>query len=82
MGALTLITATCHITSDLTSLSSSDSPFFFFFFLPSTNRTSFEQAEEMFMMHDEAVLCVNFSRDNELLVSGEEDGRGSAEGRA
>ena len=28
------------------------------------------QSEEMFMMHDEAVLCVNFSRDNELLVSG------------
>ena len=29
------------------------------------------QAEEMFMMHDEAVLCLNVSRDNELLVSGE-----------
>jgi hypothetical protein len=28
------------------------------------------QSEEMFMMHDEAVLCLNFSRDNELLVSG------------
>lgn len=28
------------------------------------------QSEEMFMMHDEAVLCINFSRDNELLVSG------------
>eukprot|EP00798_Chlamydomonas_sp_ICE-L_P021429 gene21429-28394_t len=27
------------------------------------------QAEEMFMMHDEAVLALNFSRDSELLVS-------------
>lgn len=33
------------------------------------------QSEEMFMMHDEAVLCLNFSRDNELLVSGSQDGR-------
>lgn len=29
------------------------------------------QAEEMFMMHDEAVLALGFSRDSELLVSGE-----------
>ncbi len=29
------------------------------------------QAEEMFMMHDDAVLCLGFSRDNEMLVSGE-----------
>ncbi len=28
------------------------------------------QAEEMFMMHDEAVLALGFSRDSELLVSG------------
>ncbi len=28
------------------------------------------QAEEMFMMHDEAVLSLGFSRDSELLVSG------------
>jgi hypothetical protein len=28
------------------------------------------QAEEMFMMHETAVLCLNFSRDSELLVSG------------
>lgn len=28
------------------------------------------QSEETFMMHDEAVLCLGFSRDNELLVSG------------
>ncbi|GFH15779.1 uncharacterized protein HaLaN_12073, partial [Haematococcus lacustris] len=27
------------------------------------------QAEEMFMMHDEAVLALSFSRDSELLVS-------------
>ena len=29
------------------------------------------QADETFMMHDEAVLCLNFSRDSELLVTGE-----------
>lgn len=33
------------------------------------------QAEEMFMMHEEAVLAVNFSRDSELLVSGAQDGK-------
>mmetsp|Transcript_1804 Transcript_1804/g.4015 ORF Transcript_1804/g.4015 Transcript_1804/m.4015 type:complete len:513 (-) Transcript_1804:508-2046(-) len=33
------------------------------------------QAEEMFMMHEEAVLACNFSRDSELLVSGSQDGR-------
>ncbi|KAG2493620.1 hypothetical protein HYH03_008137 [Edaphochlamys debaryana] len=33
------------------------------------------QAEEMFMMHDEAVLCLGFSRDSEMLVSGSQDGR-------
>lgn len=27
------------------------------------------------MMHEEAVLCLNFSRDNELLVSGSQDGK-------
>ncbi|KAL6764858.1 WD40-repeat-containing domain protein [Haematococcus lacustris] len=33
------------------------------------------QAEEMFMMHDEAVLALSFSRDSELLVSGSQDAR-------
>lgn len=33
------------------------------------------QAEETFMMHDEAVLCLGFSRDSELLVSGSKDGK-------
>ncbi|PNW88232.1 hypothetical protein CHLRE_01g020400v5 [Chlamydomonas reinhardtii] len=33
------------------------------------------QAEEMFMMHDEAVLCLGCSRDSEMLVSGSQDGR-------
>ncbi|KAF5840849.1 WD40-repeat-containing domain protein [Dunaliella salina] len=33
------------------------------------------QAEEMFMMHDEAVLALGFSRDSELLVSGSQEGR-------
>lgn len=34
------------------------------------------QADETYMMHDEAVLCLNFSRDSELLVSGEpQDGQ-------
>jgi WD40 repeat-containing protein SMU1 len=28
------------------------------------------QAEELFMMHEEAVLCLAFSRDSEMLVSG------------
>ncbi len=28
------------------------------------------QAEEQFMMHDAAVLCLGFSADSELLVSG------------
>lgn len=30
------------------------------------------QAEEMFMMHDDAVLSLGFSKDSEVLVSGEE----------
>ena len=33
------------------------------------------QADEPFMMHDEAVLCLNFSKDSELLVSGSQDGK-------
>jgi WD40 repeat-containing protein SMU1 len=28
------------------------------------------QADDMFMMHDQAVLALAFSRDSELLVSG------------
>ena len=33
------------------------------------------QAEELFMMHDGAVLALAFSRDSELLVSGSQDGK-------
>ena len=33
------------------------------------------QADEQFMMHDTAVLALNFSRDTELLVSGSQDGK-------
>lgn len=33
------------------------------------------QAEERFMMHEGAVLALNFSRDSELLVSGAQDGK-------
>lgn len=33
------------------------------------------QADEQFMMHDTAVLALNFSRDSELLVSGSQDGK-------
>ena len=33
------------------------------------------QAEEKFMMHNGAVLALNFSRDSELLVSGSQDGK-------
>jgi WD40 repeat-containing protein SMU1 len=32
------------------------------------------QAEETFMMHDQAVLALAFSRDSELLVSGAWEG--------
>ena len=38
------------------------------------------QAEEMFMMHDEAVLCLGFSRDSEMLVSGGSWTRAGGEG--
>jgi WD40 repeat protein len=31
--------------------------------------------QENFMVHDEAVLCVEFSRDSEMLVSGSQDGK-------
>ncbi|KAL6004580.1 hypothetical protein ACLOJK_005135 [Asimina triloba] len=33
------------------------------------------QADDAFMMHDEAVLCVDFSRDSEMLASGSQDGK-------
>ncbi|KAG5058241.1 hypothetical protein JHK86_013237 [Glycine max] len=33
------------------------------------------QADEVFMMHDDAVLCVDFSRDSEMLASGSQDGK-------
>eukprot|EP00854_Cymbomonas_tetramitiformis_P015302 gene15302-18105_t len=33
------------------------------------------QAEDAFMMHDDAVLSINFSRDSESLVSGSQDGK-------
>lgn len=33
------------------------------------------QADEQFMMHDEAVLSVAFSRDSEMLASGSQDGK-------
>ena len=33
------------------------------------------QADEQFMMHDTAILALNFSRDSELLVSGSQDGK-------
>ena len=33
------------------------------------------QAEERFMLHDSAVLALAFSRDGELLASGDQDGR-------
>ncbi|PWA62802.1 hypothetical protein CTI12_AA361980 [Artemisia annua] len=33
------------------------------------------QAEESFMMHDDVVLCIEFSRDSEILVSGSQDGK-------
>mmetsp|Transcript_893 Transcript_893/g.2255 ORF Transcript_893/g.2255 Transcript_893/m.2255 type:complete len:512 (+) Transcript_893:260-1795(+) len=33
------------------------------------------QAEEVFMMHDDAVLALNFSWDSEILASGSQDGK-------
>ena len=33
------------------------------------------QADEQFMMHETAVLALNYSRDSELLVSGSQDGK-------
>ena len=33
------------------------------------------QADELFMMHDTAVLALAFSRDSELLASGSQDGK-------
>ena len=33
------------------------------------------QADEQFMMHDDAVLSLGFSKDSELLVSGSQDGK-------
>lgn len=33
------------------------------------------QADETFMMHDDAVLCIDFSRDSEMLASGSQDGK-------
>ena len=33
------------------------------------------QADEQFMLHETAVLALNFSRDSELLVSGSQDGK-------
>ncbi|KAG5009946.1 hypothetical protein JHK87_018461 [Glycine soja] len=33
------------------------------------------QADEVFMMHDDVVLCVDFSIDSEMLASGSQDGK-------
>ena len=33
------------------------------------------QAQDNYMMMDDAVLCLNFSRDSEMLVSGGQDGK-------
>ena len=37
--------------------------------------TSYVVLQETFMMHDDAVLCVDFSRDSEMLASGSQDGK-------
>ncbi|RWW12110.1 hypothetical protein GW17_00024232 [Ensete ventricosum] len=36
---------------------------------------SVSDATDAFMMHDDAVLCVDFSRDSEMLASGSQDGK-------
>ncbi|KAL9257323.1 Suppressor of mec-8 and unc-52 protein homolog 1-like protein [Drosera capensis] len=33
------------------------------------------QADDTFMMHDDAIFCVDFSRDSEMLASGSQDGK-------
>ncbi|KAF2325514.1 hypothetical protein GH714_029726 [Hevea brasiliensis] len=33
------------------------------------------QADETFMMHDDPVLCVDFSRDSEMIASASQDGK-------
>lgn len=33
------------------------------------------QAEDAFMMHDDAVLCLDISRDSEIVASGSTDGK-------
>ena len=37
--------------------------------------TCYKLLQETFMMHDDAVLCVDFSRDSEMLASGSQDGK-------
>lgn len=32
-------------------------------------------SQETFMMHDDPVLCVDFSRDSEMIASGSQDGK-------
>lgn len=34
-----------------------------------------ELLQDAFMMHEDAVLCVDFSRDSEMLASGSQDGK-------
>lgn len=33
------------------------------------------ELQETFMMHDDPVLCVDFSRDSEMIASGSQDGK-------
>jgi WD40 repeat protein len=35
----------------------------------------FGSEQDAFMMHDEAVLCADFSRDSEMIASGSQDGK-------
>lgn len=37
--------------------------------------TCYRLLQETFMMHDDAVLSVDFSRDSEMLASGSQDGK-------
>lgn len=36
---------------------------------------AYNLVQETFMMHDDPVLCVDFSRDSEMLASGSQDGK-------
>lgn len=49
--------------------------FSFVSFLSVTHFVMLVNLQETFMMHDDPVLCVDFSRDSEMIASGSQDGK-------